>query len=171
MPETALMTNEKARKFKSVCAILDRHNRLPARLVPILQEIQKEYRYLPEEVLTFVATALGVSPARVFGVATFYSQFTLHPRGKYIIQICDGTACHVKGSMDIYDALRGHLSLKEGEETTSDLLFTVEKVSCVGACGLAPVMTINGDVHGELTPENAVKLVEEIKQSEEGEQS
>ena len=171
MSETAQISVDKARKFKSVCAILNRHNRLTARLVPILQDIQKEYRYLPEEVLTFVATALGVSPASVFGVATFYSQFTLHPRGKHIIQICDGTACHVKGSMDIYDALRGHLSLKEGDETTPDLLFTVEKVSCVGACGLAPVMTINGEVHGELSPEDAVELVEDIKKNEESKQS
>lgn len=167
MPDTAQIPAEKARKFQKVCEILDRHKRLPARMVPILQDIQEEYRYLPEEVLTFVATALDVSPARVFGVATFYSQFTLEPRGKYIIQICDGTACHVKGSMGLHDALTEHLGLKDGEETTSDLLFTVETVSCVGACGLAPVMTVNGDVHGELAPEDAVEIVENIKQKEE----
>ncbi len=167
MPETAQIPAEKARKFQNVCEILDHHDRLPARMVPILQDIQEEYRYLPEEVLTFVATALDVSPARVFGVATFYSQFTLEPRGKYIVQICDGTACHVKGSMDIHEALTDHLGLDEGEETTSDLLFTVETVSCVGACGLAPVLTVNGDVHGELSPEDAVELIESIKQEEE----
>jgi NADH-quinone oxidoreductase subunit E len=158
---------ETARKFKSVCEILERHDRSPARMVPILQDIQKEYRYLPEEVLTFVATALGVSPARVFGVATFYSQFTLEPRGKYVVQICDGTACHVKGSMNLHEALTDHLGLEEGEETTADLLFTVETVSCLGACGLAPVMTVNGEVHGEITPEDAVEIVEAITEKEE----
>ena len=116
-----------------------------------------------------MATALEVSPARVFGVATFYSQFTLEPRGKYVLQICDGTACHVKGSMDIYDALADHLGLDEEQETTSDLLFTVETVSCLGACGLAPVVTVNGDVHGELTPERAVELVDDIAAKEEAE--
>jgi len=169
MTESTTAPAEKARKFQNVCEILEQHDRSPARMVPILQDIQKEYRYLPEEVLTFVATALGVSPARVFGVATFYSQFTLEPRGKYVLQICDGTACHVKGSMDIYEALAERLNLEEGQETTSDLLFTVETVSCVGACGLAPVLTINGEVHGGLTPERAVALVDEISAKEEEE--
>ena len=163
------MRPETARNFEKVCEILERYDRSPARMVPILQDIQEQYRYLPEEVLTFVATALEVSPARVFGVATFYSQFTLEPRGKYVLQICDGTACHVKGSMDIYDALADHLGLDEEQETTSDLLFTVETVSCLGACGLAPVVTVNGDVHGELTPERAVELVDDIAAKEEAE--
>lgn len=169
MTQSTATADETARKFKNVCEILERHDRSPARMVPILQDIQKEYRYLPEEVLTFVATALGVSAARVFGVATFYSQFTLEPRGKYVIQICDGTACHVKGSMDIHEALADHLGLDEGVETTSDLLFTVETVSCLGACGLAPVMTVNGDVHGELKPQDAVAIVQEITEKEEAE--
>ena len=90
---------ETQRKFERVCEIVDQNGRNPARLIPILQAVQAEYRYLPEEILTFVATSLGISPARVFGVATFYSLFTLKPKGKYVVRVCDGTACHVKRSM------------------------------------------------------------------------
>src|SRR5512138_1598019 len=99
------------RKFLKVCSILDQHGRKPSRLVPILQAVQEEYRYLPQEVLTFVATALNVPPAHVFGVATFYTHFTLEPKGKYLIRLCDGTACHVKDSIPILEAIRQRLGL------------------------------------------------------------
>jgi NADH-quinone oxidoreductase subunit E len=155
------------RKFEKVCQILDRYNRDPAKLIPILQAVQDEYRYLPEEVLTYVATSVGLPPARVFGVATFYAHFTLEPKGKYVVRLCDGTACHVKGSRPILEAVRNRLSLKESQHTTPDMLFTVETVSCLGACGLAPVMVINEDVHGQQTPESAVSLLEEIIAKEE----
>lgn len=151
-----------ARQFAKVCDILDRHQRDPSRLIPILQEVQGEYRYLPEEVLTFVATSLGLPPARVFGVATFFSHFTLKPRGKYTIRLCDGTACHVRDSMAILDALYGRLKLSAARNTTPDMLFTVETVSCLGACGLAPVVVVNDEVHGPMTPAKAVELVDEI---------
>ena len=104
---------EKLRKFERVCDIVDQNGRSPARLIPILQAVQTEYRYLPEEILNFVATSLGISPARVFGVATFYSLFTLKPKGKHVIRVCDGTACHVKRSMDLYDAIRTRLRLEK----------------------------------------------------------
>lgn len=151
-----------ARKFEAVCEILDRYERQPAKLIPILQAVQEEYRYLPEEVLAFVATSLGISPARVYGVATFYSHFALTPKGEYVIRICDGTACHVKGSIGILDAMRKKLSLAEGKTTTEDMLFTVETVSCLGACGLAPVVVVNEDVHGQMTPAKAEELIESI---------
>jgi NADH-quinone oxidoreductase subunit E len=151
-----------ARQFAKVCEILDRHERNAARLIPILQEVQGEYRYLPEEVLTFVATSLGLPPARVFGVATFFSHFTLKPRGKYTIRLCDGTACHVRDSIAILDALYGRLKLSAARNTTPDMLFTVETVSCLGACGLAPVVVVNEEVHGQMTPEKAVELVDAI---------
>jgi len=156
-------TGVNARKFQKVCTILENYDQSPAKMVPILQAIQDEYRYLPESILAYVARVLKISPARVFGVATFYSQFTLEPRGKYVVQICDGTACHVKGAMDIFEVLTDKLELKEGQETTKDLLFTVETVSCVGACGLAPVLTVNGQVHGNIKPDEALDLLEEIK--------
>ena len=154
--------------FHAVCEILKRHRRNPARLIPILQEVQELYRYLPEEVLTFVATSIDLPPARVYGVATFYSHFTLEPKGKYTIKLCNGTACHVRGSIAILDAFRKRLSLPEGKETTDDMLFTVEAVSCLGACGLAPVVTINEDVYGLMTPERAIELVDEIVEKEKG---
>lgn len=161
-PDSAVM----ARKFEKVCEILDRHGRDSARLIPILQEVQDEYRYLPEEVMTYVATSLGIPPAKVFGVATFYAHFALEPKGRYVVRLCDGTACHVKGSIPILEALRDRLDLPEGKNTTPDMLFTVETVSCLGACGLAPVVVINEDVHGQMTPDSAVALIDEIMQKE-----
>ncbi len=158
------------RKFEKVCEILDSHGRSEAKLIPILQAVQEEYRYLPEEVMAFIATSLGISPARVYGVATFFSHFALEAKGKYVVKICNGTACHVKGSMDIYNAMAKELGLEDGKQTTPDLLFTVETVSCLGACGLAPVLVVNEDVYGQVTPESSVELLKEIiKKEEEGE--
>ena len=151
------------RKFEKICEIIDRYDRAPQKLIPILQAVQDEYRYLPEEVLKYVATPLGLPPARVFGVATFYAHFSLEAKGKYLIRMCDGTACHVKRSMPILDAVREKLGLTGKQETTKDMLFTVETVACLGACGLAPVMVINDEVHGLMTPDAAVALVEELR--------
>jgi len=151
-----------ARQFTSVLRILELFNHDKSKLVPILQAVQEEYRYLPKEVMTFVATALDIPPVRVFGIATFYSHFALEPKGKYVIRICDGTACHVKGSHGILDALTERLKLPKGKKTTPNMLFTLETVSCLGACGLAPVIVINDDVHGQVTPESARALIDQI---------
>jgi NADH-quinone oxidoreductase subunit E len=153
---------ETLRKFERVLEIVDQNGRNSARLIPILQAVQAEYRYLPEEVLTFVATSLGISPAKVFGVATFYSLFTLKPKGKYLVRVCDGTACHVKQSMGLHDIITEKLGLREGEDTTRDMLFTLETVNCLGACGLAPAMVVNEDVYGQLTPERASEIISNI---------
>ncbi|MCL0034444.1 NAD(P)H-dependent oxidoreductase subunit E [Dehalococcoidia bacterium] len=131
-------------------------------LIAILQAVQEEYRYLPEEVLTYIATALDLSPATVFGVATFFAQFSLEPKGHYLVTICDGTACHVKRSMSIYDAICRKYDLKEGRLTTPDMLFTLETVACVGCCALAPVMIINGQVHAHMSPDVAVTIVDTL---------
>jgi NADH-quinone oxidoreductase subunit E len=157
---------ETVRKFEKVLDIVERNERNPARLIPILQSVQAEYRYLPEEILTFVATSLGISPAKVFGVATFYSLFTLKPKGKYVVRVCDGTACHVKRSMTLHDALCKKLHLGKGKDTTSDMLFTLETVNCLGACGLAPAMVVNEEVYGQLTPERATALIDDIIRKE-----
>lgn len=159
---TLQKTRGSGRKFVKICSILDQHGRRPSRLIPILQAVQQEYRYLPQEVLTYVATSLHVPPARVFGVATFYTHFALEPKGKYLVRLCDGTACHVKDSLPILEAIRRRLGLEGKKKTTPDMLFTVETVACLGACGLAPVMVINEEVHGQVTPESAVKLIDEI---------
>jgi NADH-quinone oxidoreductase subunit E len=154
--ETAeLASAESRRHLAKVNAILARHGAERSALIAVLQEVQEEYRYLPEEVLTYIATALGLSPASVFGVATFYAQFSLEPKGRYVVRVCDGTACHVKDSQVVLDAVRKKVGLVDGKATTADSQFTVETVACLGACGLAPVMVINGQVHGQLTAEAA----------------
>jgi NADH-quinone oxidoreductase subunit E len=157
---------ETLRRFEKVCEIVDQNDRNPARLIPILQAVQAEYRYLPEEILTFIATSLGVSPAKVFGVATFYSLFNLKPKGKYIVRVCDGTACHVKGSMNLHTTIREKLRLTKGKETTADMLFTLETVNCLGACGLAPAMVINEEVFGQLTQARAAEIIDDIIRKE-----
>lgn len=154
------------RKFEKVCDIIERHGQSPAKLIPILQEVQEEYRYLPEEVMTFVATSLGISPARVFGVASFYAHFALQPKGKYVLRLCDGTACHVKGSEPILGALYEKLGLDPKRPTSADLTFTIETVSCLGACGLAPVMLVNDKVYGQVSVERAVEIVDELIKKE-----
>ncbi|HOA72242.1 MAG TPA: NAD(P)H-dependent oxidoreductase subunit E [Phycisphaerae bacterium] len=166
MPAVTQQSGLAVRRFERVCSILDEHDRQASKLIPILQAVQEEYRYLPTEVLTYVATALGLPPARVFGVASFYAHFALEPKGKYVVKLCDGTACHVKRSIPILEAIRERLGLDDKRHTTPDMLFTVETVSCLGACGLAPVVVVNEDVHGQMTPESAVALVEEILERE-----
>lgn len=155
------------RKFDKVCEIIEQHNHDCSKLIPILQAVQEEYRYLPEDVICYVATALRIPTSQVYGVATFYSHFALKPKGKYVIKICDGTACHVKKSIPILEALMKKLKLTSESMTTSDMLFTVETVSCLGACGLAPVLVINDEVHGLMTPESAIALIDQIITREE----
>lgn len=157
----------KARKFEKVLEILEKYNYDANRLITILQAIQDEYRYLPEKILAFVATSLNIPPARVYGVATFYSHFALQPKGKYVIKICDGTACHVKESIPILEAMQKRLKLSAAKNTTDDLLFTLETVSCLGACGLAPVVVVNDEVHAAMTPEKMLAVLENIIAGEE----
>ena len=135
-------------------------------LIAILQDIQAEYNYLSEEVLTLVAEKIGVSTAKVYSVATFYENFSLEPKGKHIIKVCAGTACHVRKSGPIYDAIYEYLNLSGKKKTSADGLFTLETVACLGACGLAPVMTIDGEVHAKMTPDAALALLEEIRKEE-----
>jgi len=133
-------------------------------IITILQEIQGKYRYLPEEVLEYIANTMDISASRIYGIATFYENFSLKPKGKYIIKICDGTACHVRKSIPILNTLHKELSLSNEKHTTDDLIFTVETVSCLGACGLAPVITINDKVYGKVTPESTVELLNKLRE-------
>ena len=149
--------------FAPVDRILDSHPRSELSTIAILQDIQEHYHYLPREVFPYVAKAIGVGEARLYGVATFYENFSLEPKGKYVIRCCDGTACHVRGSIPILERLRQELGLTDGKKTTDDLNFTVETVSCLGACGLAPAMTVNGTVYGAMTPDKASELLNELK--------
>lgn len=143
--------------------IMDQYGRKPASLIPIMQEIQGAYRYLPGELLSYVADRIGVTEAKAFSVATFYENFSFDAKGKYVIKVCDGTACHVRKSTPILEALQKELGLSKKKHTTDDMLFTVETVSCLGACGLAPTMTVNDEVHPNMTPEKALALLEELR--------
>jgi len=138
-------------------------------LIAILQKVQEIYRYLPEEAMTYIGTKIeGLSPATVFGVATFYAQFSLEPKGKYEIKLCDGTACHVRGSMPVYESIIQRFELKNGKFTTEDGLFSVETVSCLGACGLAPVVVINEKVYPQMTTDAMKIIIDEILEREKG---
>ena len=155
-----------AHSFNKVMEILDRYDRNENKIIPILQAVQEEYRYLPQEVLTFIATSLGVSPARLYGVATFYSHFSLEPKGKHIIKMCDGTACHVRGSAKVIEAIRERLKLTDKKITTDDMMYTFQTVSCLGACGLAPVLVVDDEIHGQVTPQQALALIDKIDAEE-----
>lgn len=140
-------------------AIINQYEGKKSNLIAILQKVQEVYRYLPEDAMIYIGTKMeGLSPATVFGVATFYAQFSLEPKGKYEIKVCDGTACHVRGSMPVLTAIKARLELKDGQLTTDDGLFSLETVSCLGACGLAPVVVINGKVYPQMTSD-AIKIV------------
>jgi len=156
----------KQKKFEKVCRIIAEHGSKPSKLIPILHAVQREYRYLPEEILTYVAMSLKLPPAKVYGVASFYAHYSLKPKGKYVVHICDGTACHVKGSINILEAMRKKLGLSKEKPTDDNMLFTIETVSCLGACGMAPVITINEDVYGSVTPQSAVALLDGILEKE-----
>jgi len=166
MQESMEKTTAMIEHFAEVNKILEKYNYSAAKLIPILQETQDVYKCLSKEVISYVATSIGVPPAKVYGVATFYAHFSLEPKGRHIVRLCDGTACHVKKSHGILNALRSHLKLEGDKTTTSDFAFTVETVSCLGACGLAPVMVLDGEVYGQVVPEQAVALVTEIAKNE-----
>ncbi|HHU76320.1 MAG TPA: NAD(P)H-dependent oxidoreductase subunit E [Firmicutes bacterium] len=137
-------------------------------LIAIMQKIQHEYRYLPRQALEYVAKKLGVSPAKIYSVATFYENFSLRPKGRYIVRVCDGTACHVRKSASILKTIREGLGLDKDKTTTDDMLFTVETVSCLGACGLSPVISINEQIFAEMTPEKALACLNKIREKEAG---
>ena len=139
--------------------IIEMHGANQASLISIIQDIQSEYRYLPPELLSYVAKKIGITEAKAYSVATFYENFSFEPKGKYVIKVCDGTACHVRKSTAILDALRKELALTADKVTTDDMLFTLETESCLGACGLAPVLQINDQTYGNITPEDVESII------------
>jgi len=145
--------------------ILTRHLENEGNLISILQDIETEFGYLREDVINWVSERLDIPPAKFYGIATFYAQFQLKPKGKNVITACCGTACHVKGSERLINSLVKELAIPDGENTSEDLKFTVEKVNCVGACSIAPVIIINKTVHGKMTSD---KLMKEMKTLKEG---
>lgn len=137
-------------------------------LIAILQSTQEHYRYLPKEIFPYLAEKLSISEAKIFGVASFYENFSLEEKGKYVIKVCDGTACHVRKSTAILDAIKKELKFSEGKKTTDDNMFTLETVSCLGACGLAPVMMVNETVYPSMTPDKVKSIIREIKEADNG---
>jgi NADH-quinone oxidoreductase subunit E len=150
--------------FPELEAILARHGYNPGALIAILQETQEAYGYLPPAALRHIAARTRLRPAHVYGVATFYTQFRLQPVGKRVIMVCQGTACHVNGGKAILQALSEELGIKEGE-TTPDGEFTLQTVACLGCCSLAPVMMVNGEAYGQLTPEKARRIIRDLRGS------
>ena len=146
--------------------IVDNHECKRENLIGMMQDVQEHYKYLPPEVLVHLAGRLHISPGKVYSVATFYDRFSLEAKGKYILRVCDGTACHVRKSIPILERLRNELGLSESKHTTDDLMFTLDTVSCLGACGLAPVLTVNDTVHPSMTPDKASELVAGLRNKE-----
>ena len=156
---------EDAEKLKGIC---DLHGKEKGSVITILQELQEHFGYVPEEAVNFIADRLEIPKSHFYGVATFYSQFHFKPRGKNIITACCGTACHVKGSERLINILGRELGIPEGQETSEDMNFTLERVNCVGACSIAPVIVINKEVHGKMSTEGITKAVRKLKGGTDG---
>ena len=163
-------TSQTKLDLAKVDEILESYEYKKSNLIAILQKIQEIYRYLPIEAMTYVGTKIeDLSPATVYGVATFYAQFSLEPKGKYEIRVCDGTACHVRKSADIQQAFYDSTGMTPDDSMSSDGLFSIERVACLGACGLAPVCMVNDIVHAQMTPKEARRLIAELREAEKDE--
>lgn len=153
--------------YRKADEIIAFYGKKPSSLIPVMQDIQGVYRYLPGELLTYIAKEIGVKEAKAYSVATFYENFSFEQKGKYVIKVCDGTACHVRKSIPILEGLYKELGLGKKKHTTDDQLFTVETVSCLGACGLAPAVMVNDEVHPKMTPEKMSELIKKLREEEE----
>jgi len=153
-------------QFTELAPVLEKYATVPGSLITILQKAQDIYGYLSIDAINYISQATGIKPAKIYGVATFYSQFRLQPVGKYLIMLCKGTACHVNGADIIEEAITEHLGIKDGE-TTKDGLFTLNNVACLGCCSLAPVMMVKSveedETYGNLTKDSVVQVLEEIR--------
>ncbi len=152
--------SDKAREWEALAELLAKYRGTKGSVIPVLQQAQAIFGYLPQDVLVEIAEKLEVPISQIYGVVTFYAQFHLEPRGENIIKSCQGTACHVRGAKAVLAAVRQKLGLAEGKSTTDDLKFTLETVACLGACGLAPVFMVNDETHGRLTPEKVSAILD-----------
>jgi NADH-quinone oxidoreductase subunit E len=149
----------------AIDAIVHKHNVEPGAVIPVLQEIQEAYGHVPPIAIQRVAEHMNIPASEIYGIVTFYAQFRLQPLGKNLVRVCHGTACHLGGAEMVAEALAQTTGAKEGE-TSSDDLFTVERVACLGCCSLAPCIMVNNETHGRLTPESVDKLVAEMRKQE-----
>ena len=145
--------------------IIKKHGRDKSALIAVLQDIQEAYNYLPQESLAMVSADMDIPASRIYEVATFYNTFSLNPRGKYLVEVCAGTACHVQGASRLMDRLQRDLEIKCGE-TTKDNMFTLEEVRCLGCCSLAPVVRIGGNIHPYLTQDKIPNILKNYRQQE-----
>ena len=155
-----LTEEQKKQKFDELLAYIDEHKGEKGPLMPIMQKAQEIFGYLGLDIQDFIAEKLGVPTTDVYGVSTFYAQFSLQPKGEYVVSVCQGTACYVKGAAAVLDEVKKILGIGVGE-TTADGKFTIQDTRCLGCCGLAPVMTINGKVYGKLTPQDIPGILAE----------
>ena len=155
--------NHAKSSFSLIYDVLEKYGDVPGSLITVLQHAQEQYGFLSVEIMYYIAEKLGLPPAKVMGVATFYTQFRMKPIGEYLIMLCQGTACYVNGAKQIEEAICEELGIVDGE-TTEDGLFTLENVACLGCCSLSPAMMINGNVYGTLTPESAKKILNDLRQ-------
>lgn len=147
-------------------SVLEKHGYQKSMIIAIMQDVQKQYRYLPREVIAYIGEKMHMTPAKLYGVATFYKNFSLDPKGKYVIRVCDGTACHVRKSADIQQAFLESTGMTADDSMSADGLFSIERVACLGACGLAPVCTVNDIVHPQMTPKKVRSLIAELREAE-----
>ncbi len=152
--------------FTVIDEIVHTHNVEPGAVIPVLQEVQDTYGYVPPAAIQRVADSMNVPASEIFGIVTFYAQFRLQPLGKHLIKVCHGTACHLCGAEMVADTLAQATGAKEGE-TSEDKMFTVERVACLGCCSLAPCIMIDSETHGRLTPEAIGKVINEVRKQEE----
>ena len=150
--------------LKVIDEILERYHSDRAMIIAIMQDVQEVYRYLPQEALEYIAEKTGMSESDLYGVATFYGNFSMDAKGKYILKVCRGTACHVRKSGDVLTALQEATGLTEKKSISEDGLFSIEIVSCLGACGLSPVVMVNDTVHAAMTPDKARDLVADLRE-------
>ena len=158
----SLTSEEKQQKLDELNAFIQQHKDDKGALMPVMQKAQELFGYLSLEIQSVIAEALNVSVAEVYGVATFYAQFSLEPKGAYVIGVCTGTACYVKGAQAVLEKVKSELNIPTGK-TTKDGKFTIQATRCLGCCGLAPVMTINEDVYGRLKPEDIPGILAKYK--------
>jgi NADH:ubiquinone oxidoreductase subunit E len=150
---------------KTLYRILNKYNKEEGNIISLLQDLQEEFNYIPEKAVDWFSQKLDIPESHFFGVITFYSQFHLKPKGKNLITICCGTACHVKGSERFINSLWRELDIPEGDNTTKDRKFTVERVACIGTCSMAPAVIINRQIHGKMTTDKLMKIVKKLEKS------
>jgi NADH:ubiquinone oxidoreductase subunit E len=163
MPSEQETTTLSAEQHETLSALVEKYRSNPGSTIPILQDVEGHFGYLPEQALNWIADRLDIPRSHFYGVATFYAQFHLKPRGENIVSVCCGTACHVKGGTKIAEQLHRDLGLAPGEDTTTDKMFTLETVRCVGACSIAPVVLVNGKVYADMTLKSASKLLKRLR--------